>query len=113
MTHDKERGGKCLVAFLVPAGEGPDGLPAELRRFLAKRLLARMVPARLFPLSETPRTPNGNVDPKGLSRLASSALRSQAADYVAMQNAVKEPLAPLCEGVLDFFFALRGARSSE
>ena len=116
VTRDEEGGSKSLVACVVPAAPEGEGLPAELRRFLAARLPAHMVPALFLPLAGMPRTPNGKADRKALTRLASSALRPEAAEYVPPQNAVEELLAPLWEEVLgvervgsrDNFFALGG-----
>lgn len=58
-------GERALAAYVVPvAGEAPDA--ATLRRHLADRLPAYMVPTWIEPLTALPLTPNAKVDRKAL-----------------------------------------------
>jgi amino acid adenylation domain-containing protein len=117
---------RALLACVVPATAEPaeslvNGLVEELRRHLAARLPAYMVPAGFLLLPALPLTPNGKVDRKALARLGSEERRANAATdatagYVAPRNPIEELLAPLWEevlgvarvGVHDDFFALGG-----
>ncbi len=51
-----------------PDGQLPD--PEKIRRFLSAELPPHMVPARIFPLREIPRTPSGKADQKFLAGLS-------------------------------------------
>ncbi len=54
------RGDARLVAYVVPDGSVPH--PRELRRFLAARLPAHLIPALFAPLDHLPVTANGKTD---------------------------------------------------
>jgi amino acid adenylation domain-containing protein len=101
-----------LVAFVAPAA-----IPlTELRRHLAARLPAFMVPGAFLFLPGLPLTPNGKLDRQALARLASGAAEAGHREYVAPRNAVEQILTPLWMEVLeldrvgihDDFFALGG-----
>jgi amino acid adenylation domain-containing protein len=117
---------RALLACVVPAAADEpaaagDGLIDELRRHLAARLPAYMVPAGFLLLPALPLTPNGKVDRKALARLGPEQGRDDrggedGGGYVAPRNPIEELLAPLWEevlgvarvGVHDDFFALGG-----
>ncbi|MEU6272945.1 amino acid adenylation domain-containing protein [Streptomyces populi] len=62
-----------LVAFVVPDAYPVDGLAEELRRRLAERLPAHMVPARVEVVASLPMTGNGKIDRRVLERRAASS----------------------------------------
>jgi acyl carrier protein len=115
---------RALLACVVPAADAAaEGLIEELRRHLAARLPAYMVPAGFLLLPALPLTPNGKVDRKALAKLGPeerrAAANAAAADdggYAAPRNPIEELLAPLWAevlgvarvGVHDDFFALGG-----
>ncbi|HKV09943.1 MAG TPA: amino acid adenylation domain-containing protein, partial [Thermoanaerobaculia bacterium] len=104
-----EDGGERRLVAWVAAG-APEG---ELREFLAQRLPAYMVPARLVFLDALPLTPNGKVDRRALPRPATAA---ETADGGRPGTAAEEILAGLVASLLglprvglhDDFFALGG-----
>ncbi|MFI9510324.1 amino acid adenylation domain-containing protein [Nocardia sp. NPDC052566] len=63
-------GAVCLAAFYVPHDDGPN--PATIRRWLADRLPAQMVPATVRDIVTLPVTPNGKIDRKALRALVSA-----------------------------------------
>ncbi len=106
-----------LVAYLVPAdGAGPNS--ADLRRHLARRLPAAMVPAAFVVLDALPLNPNGKVDRRALARLEPPAGEAHAAAgaHVPPRTATEEILAAVWADLLgvervgahDDFFALGG-----
>ncbi|HLE84125.1 MAG TPA: amino acid adenylation domain-containing protein, partial [Thermoanaerobaculia bacterium] len=64
VARPDRRGETRLTAYLVPAGDLPDG--AELRAALAARLPEYMVPSAFVALDELPLNPSGKVDRKRL-----------------------------------------------
>ncbi|POX43308.1 non-ribosomal peptide synthetase [Streptomyces sp. Ru73] len=64
-THRTDGGENTLCAYYVP-GEGMRHDPAELRRRLAGRLPAFMIPAHFVSLPQLPLTPNGKLDTAAL-----------------------------------------------
>ncbi len=61
MARDDRRGDRQLVAYVVPP-PGHEAPAIELRRFLAAKLPAYMVPASFVVLDALPLTPHGKVD---------------------------------------------------
>jgi amino acid adenylation domain-containing protein len=102
--------GAGLVAYVsLRAGAAPE----ELRRFLAARLPAPLVPAGPVVLDALPQTPNGKVDRAALSRLAPETGPAPAAPRTALEEALaglwREALGAAA-GPRDDFFA-RGGHS--
>jgi hypothetical protein len=103
-----------LVAFVAPH----DGMAVdadELGLWLAQRLPAQMLPARIVVADELPRTPAGKVDRQRLQLPAESATRRR--DTVAPRSEVEIRLAAMFADVLgaapkdvhdDFFTHLGG-----
>jgi hypothetical protein len=105
-------GPEALVAF-VRAGGG--GVAAGWRRLLATRLPDHMIPARLVPLEELPRLPNGKVD-RGRLRDLPLAAEAGAGPGDRVPSGREQALLSLWEGLLgrsgigphDNFFELGG-----
>jgi amino acid adenylation domain-containing protein len=102
--------GPELVAYITPFGVPVSG--SQLRRYLADRLPAYMVPSAIVSLSELPLTPNGKVDRKALP--APSRERDIEQTIVAPRTPLERQLAATWErvlgmspiGVTDNFFDL-------
>jgi hypothetical protein len=105
---------KRLTAYLVMKSDAEPSA-AELRRFVAERLPAFMVPAGFVQLRELPLTRNGKIDRAALL-VAGSSLVATEEDYVAARTAVEEILCGIWSellsvervGVYDNFFQLGG-----
>ncbi len=83
VARDDVRGGRRLVAYLVPqCPPGPS--VAELRGFLADRLPEYMVPSSFVTLPHLPLTGNGKVDRRGLPN--PDAERDAVADPVVLTS---------------------------
>jgi amino acid adenylation domain-containing protein len=103
-----------LVAYVVGSG-GDAPSPELLRRHLAERLPAYMVPAVFVALAELPLTPSGKVDRKALPAPGSDRSAS-GEEYVAPSLPVEEVLCGIWSAVLridrigvrDNFFSLGG-----
>ena len=104
---------KRLVGYAVPV-PGATLDPAGLRRFLAARLPAYLVPSVVVPLDRLPQTPNGKLDrralpaPEGTGTPAAAAVDPR--DMLEMQLAAvwAEVLGIRRVGVHDDFFDLGG-----
>lgn len=110
-----------LVAFVVPSGE-TTLTTRKLRRFLAQRLPAFMVPSKFVFLDTLPRFPNGKVDRQALvlpddTRPAAREIdRTDGPPYVAPIETIEHQLVEIWEellslhpiGVRDNFFDLGG-----
>jgi len=64
VTVREDRGGKSLVAFVVPAG--PSATPESLCDHLATKLPRYMIPAQIHLCDAFPLTPNGKIDRRAL-----------------------------------------------
>ena len=116
----QEETGNPLTAFVV-TGVSDDGgsaaeLGDELRRHLARRLPAHMIPPGVTVLPALPLTPAGKVDRRALAGLAPADRRAAAGAYAPPRDPIEELLAPLWAevlgvervGVHDDFFTLGG-----
>ncbi|MEA2694984.1 MAG: hypothetical protein QOJ16_4371, partial [Acidobacteriota bacterium] len=110
------RGERRLVAYLA-ADPARTPAVADLRRFLAERLPAYMVPAEIHFLAALPVTTGGKVDRRALARLEPRAeSRGEGGYAAAPRSPVEELLAEIWSDVLglervgmqDDFFALGG-----
>jgi acyl carrier protein len=103
-----------LVAYWVPGGEAAPG-PMELRRRLAERLPAHMVPALFVQLDALPRTPNGKVDRRALPGVEKVRPELEQA-FVPLRSEIERRIAVVWQEVLgidtigahDNFFDLGG-----
>jgi amino acid adenylation domain-containing protein len=103
-------GGQLSAWF---TSRGPAPTQAEIRRFLADRLPAYMVPAFLVALDEFPLTPNGKID---RAALPAPELTRGASGFVAPREPLELKVAAVWErvlgirpiGVKDNFFDLGG-----
>ncbi|MFC7440508.1 amino acid adenylation domain-containing protein [Laceyella putida] len=111
VTVREEQGSKRLAAYVVPH-EANQGVAADLRDFLKRRVPDYMVPAHVVTLAELPMTANGKVDKKALP-----APETKTTDQVvAARNQTEETLAEIWREVLrvpqigmeDNFFELGG-----
>lgn len=106
--------GPALVAYLT-ARIDPPPPSAELRRFVAERLPAAMIPAKLVVIDEFPRRSDGRLDWAGLPDPLGPP-SAGGASYAEPEGAVERTLADLLAGVLEIeqvgalsdFFALGG-----
>ncbi|MFG2912774.1 amino acid adenylation domain-containing protein [Kitasatospora sp. NPDC048298] len=110
-VRDDGSGDRLLVAYLVPASNGPDPEPADLRRDLGRTLPAHAVPGAFVLLPELPLTPNGKLDTAALPAPApvdtAPALPRTPAERVICEAAA-EVLGRAAVGPDDGFFALGG-----
>jgi aryl carrier-like protein len=103
--------GKQLVAYIVARhGNAPE--PETMKRFLAERLPAHMVPAHVVALDAFARTPNGKLDLNAMP--GPDSLRRH--ERIAPRNPTEATLAAIVAevlrvpglGVLDNFFEVGG-----
>jgi hypothetical protein len=102
-----------LVAYYVTENPAPPGT-SLLRRQLAQRLPAHMVPSRFIELEQLPLNPNGKIDRAALPKLES--VRPNLGPVVAPRSLVQLRLCELWEellgvapiGIHDDFFDLGG-----
>ncbi len=67
VAQSDARGGKRLVAYVVPSGTWSTLKTSELRAFLRQKLPEYMVPSVIETLDRFPLTPNGKIDRKALA----------------------------------------------
>ena len=122
LVREDGRGGKRLVAFVVPAPpiEGDEDLPPlaaqDLREHLRGRLPDYMVPGSFTFLEALPRTPTDKIDRDALLRLDPSADDHGGADFVEPRDVVELELVRIWQeilgvprvGVRDNFFEAGG-----
>ena len=95
VTLAEDGAGGRLEAWIT----GPDAPePASLRQFLAERLPAPMLPARVTRLETMPRLPNGKLDRQALAAQAPAAQRARVA--TAPETDTEKALAALWAGLL-------------
>jgi amino acid adenylation domain-containing protein len=101
VAHEDERGGKSLVAYVVPigleSGRHP-AIPQDLRAVLQGQLPEYMQPSAFVCLGALPRTPNGKVDRKSLPAL--DLVEIAQASYVAPANETEQRVVAIWEKVL-------------
>ncbi|MBV8734893.1 MAG: AMP-binding protein, partial [Solirubrobacterales bacterium] len=112
-AHAERSGDNALVAYVIPSGPMPSG--TELRRFLAQKLPAYMIPPTYVTLDAFPLTPNGKVDRKALPRpevWGTEPVAEYTAPSTELEQRLAELWAELLEhdriGVHDDFFDLGG-----
>jgi amino acid adenylation domain-containing protein len=111
-----EAAGDARLAAYVVAGPGGAPPPAELRRFLAERLPAAMVPTVVVAVDRMPLTPHGKVDRHALPSPASPRAGGEPLHADLPHSPAEELLIGLYEELLgttgvarhDEFFALGG-----
>jgi amino acid adenylation domain-containing protein/non-ribosomal peptide synthase protein (TIGR01720 family) len=107
---DEAPAGKSLIAYVV-AEAGID--ESGWQRYLAESLPDYMIPSRIIPLAELPRTPNGKLDRKKLP-VESNLVQKRA--FVPPRTAAEKTLAAIWAEILrlpevsinDKFFELGG-----
>jgi amino acid adenylation domain-containing protein/non-ribosomal peptide synthase protein (TIGR01720 family) len=117
LAREDGRGGKRLVAYLVPKSSESKETPtiSELRGFLKEKLPEYMAPAAYVWLDAMPLTHNGKVDRRALPEPDQSR-PELATNFVAPRNRKEEILAGIWAqvigvqrvGVYDNFFELGG-----
>ncbi len=116
LARGEGAGDRRLVAYLTaePGAAEPPTVP-RIRRALAERLPAYMVPSGFALLDRLPLTPNGKVDRKALARI-DDRHRETDVDYKAPQTETERTIAAILAEVLaidrvgadDNFFELGG-----
>ncbi|MGW5028486.1 amino acid adenylation domain-containing protein, partial [Streptomyces albidoflavus] len=100
VVREDQPGDHRLVAYVVPAGQSPDGPDGfdqgELRRSLAEALPEYMVPAAFVALERMPLTTNGKLDRRALP----APEYGVAAAYVAPATPTEEAVADIWAEVL-------------
>jgi amino acid adenylation domain-containing protein len=115
VVAEDSAGTKQLVGYVRSVPGEPAVSIAELRRQLALRLPAYMVPTYLLTVDSVPLNANGKIDRNALPRV-DSAERSVAAEFVAPRTMLEAVLADMYAGLLrrdqvgidDSFFDLGG-----
>ncbi|MFF0246892.1 non-ribosomal peptide synthetase [Streptosporangium sandarakinum] len=113
--RDDAPGGRGLVAYVGWDGD-PAALTAELRRHLAGRLPAALVPQAFVGIDDVPLTPGGKLDRDALPSPGGSGRADLGTPYVAARTPLEEELCALWGellgrdriGVEDDFFQLGG-----
>jgi len=91
-------GAKRLTAAYVPVDVESDS--AELKRFLARRLPAYMVPARFLAIDRLPRTQAGKLDRSSLATLVATSGESEERPRDASRSEAEETWVRIWQDVL-------------
>jgi amino acid adenylation domain-containing protein len=97
VAAEDERGGRRLLAYVVPADAGPETAVGELRDFLKARLPAYMVPSDFVTLAALPLTPTGKLD---RAALPPPAAADPADGYAPPETGVEQTLVEIWRQVL-------------
>jgi amino acid adenylation domain-containing protein len=114
MARDDGKGGSNLVAYLLMPGRRKPTV-SSLRRELAGRLPAYMIPAAFMMLDSFPVAPNGKVN-RGALPLSGSSRPELENPFVAPSNSIEQKIAQIWSellridtiGIHDDFFDLGG-----
>ncbi|MCA1635262.1 MAG: amino acid adenylation domain-containing protein, partial [Acidobacteria bacterium] len=114
VAREDGRGGRRLVAYVVPSGRQECTGPS-LRRFLSEKLTEHMIPSAFVMLDALPLTPSGKVNRRALPAPDFSRVE-RAHAFVAPRTAAEEVVAEIWKQVLgvervgatDNFFELGG-----
>jgi amino acid adenylation domain-containing protein len=99
MAAEASPGDKYLVAFWEPRAEAALSV-AELRRYLADRLPAHMVPSAISSLPTLPTTPNGKIDRRALAAASRLDLLATESELVPPRDELEADLVRMWEEVL-------------
>jgi amino acid adenylation domain-containing protein len=113
IVREDRPGDKQLVAYIIADKEAPPA-SSELRRFSKEKLPEYMLPSQFVTLEAFPLTPNGKVDRKALSALASAP--PEPGQRMAPRDQLESTLVEIFErvlgvqpvGIQDDFFTLGG-----
>lgn len=97
MARSDAPGEKQLVAYYTSATQTP--ATNELRRFVASKLPAYMVPDVFIQLESLPHTPNGKIDLR-LLLVPDAVATGLGREFVAPRNPREQKLAAICAEVL-------------
>jgi aryl carrier-like protein len=96
VAREDSPGDKRLVAYLVASSPAPSN--GDLRKHLAVKLPAYMIPSAFVTLDQLPRTPNGKIDRRALPAPAGGGKRPQ--ETVAPRTPREQTIADVCAHVL-------------
>jgi acyl carrier protein len=99
VAREDTPGGKCLVAYVVPA-PGAQPAASALRDFLGTQLPDYMMPTAFVFLEALPLTPNGKVDRAALPA-PDAAMGAQDGAFVAPRTPLEQRVARIVAGLLD------------
>ncbi|GAA4534969.1 non-ribosomal peptide synthase/polyketide synthase [Amycolatopsis samaneae] len=112
VAREYQEGDRRLVAYVVPAEPGADGLGETLREYVLGKLPAYMVPAAFVELGALPLTVNGKLDRRALPAPGHGTAGAGRAPATRAEELVCEAFAEILElpgvGPEDHFFALGG-----
>jgi amino acid adenylation domain-containing protein len=99
MAIEASPGDKYLVAFWEPRADAAPSV-AELRRYLADRLPAHMIPSAIASLPILPTTPNGKIDRRALAAASRFDLLATESELVPPRDELEANLVRMWEEVL-------------